>query len=632
HTYIPVEDIAQCFGFLYNKENGNIYLSRPESYVQNISWQKEGQRLIVELDKMTPYRINNTGNPRIIELELEKTVLAENFSDDLSNRSFFLRTTQIENEGRLKISIISQHPIPFQRDRCIEEDGNKLIINFLPSITGISWKNNQLEIMTNGVVSRPEIMLLTDPRRLVIDIPDLMLNDFDLELADNEWIKDIRVSQFQYDPIVLRVVLELYPDRYLHLAEDAASEGTIVLRPTARTILDNLSYEKNSLKFISDNKINPEVFKIKDPNRLVIDILNADRGKNFPDKIEVNDKLVKGIRSSRFNEETIRIVADLNQNIGYSLKEEYLPDGRIMNIVSFENNIQEMLINDTALKTDVVMNFTGEVNYEVKKFSFPDRVVVDIKGVDLTEGCRIPEPVGVVRKINISAYEAETQITRIEFETGEYNNYRIFSQNPDSSISLSFIKEEQDREDISNIIVIDAGHGGFDPGAIGPSGLEEKTINLELALKVENILKTAGYNVRLTRKDDTFISLKDRVEFANKLNAMLFVSIHINSANSPYSEGTETFIAPDKAASSLLLANCLQDKMLEELRRVDRGVKKENFYVIKYTKMPAALVEVAFLSNPHEESLLASNLFKEKAARAIAQGIIDYIKKINNGR
>jgi N-acetylmuramoyl-L-alanine amidase len=72
--------------------------------------------------------------------------------------------------------------------------------------------------------------------------------------------------------------------------------------------------------------------------------------------------------------------------------------------------------------------------------------------------------------------------------------------------------------------------------------------------------------------------------------------------------------------------------MLEELRRVDRGVKKENFYVIKYTKMPAALVEVAFLSNPHEESLLASNLFKEKAARAIAQGIIDYIKKINNGR
>lgn len=135
----------------------------------------------------------------------------------------------------------------------------------------------------------------------------------------------------------------------------------------------------------------------------------------------------------------------------------------------------------------------------------------------------------------------------------------------------------------------------------------------------------------LTRNDDRFISLKDRVEMANSLEAMLFVSIHSNSANATYSEGTETFIAPNKVASSQLLADALQQNLLKELKRYDRGVKKENFYVIKYTDMPAALVEVAFISNPHEESLLASNLFREKAARAIAQGIMEYMQKINNG-
>lgn len=135
----------------------------------------------------------------------------------------------------------------------------------------------------------------------------------------------------------------------------------------------------------------------------------------------------------------------------------------------------------------------------------------------------------------------------------------------------------------------------------------------------------------LTRKDDRFISLKERVEMANRMEALLFVSIHANSANTTYSEGIETFIAPNKVASSQLLANALQRNLLKELKRNDRGIKQEDFYVIKYTDMPAALVEVAFISNPHEESLLSSNLFREKAARAIAQGIIEYMKKINNG-
>lgn len=628
HTYLPIEDIAGCFGFLFNKEGSNIYLSRPETYIRDIRWEKEGQVIIIDMDKIVPYRINNTNNPARLELELEKAALADDFTDNLSNKNFYLAVTPVEEEARLKISIISQYPIPFQGDRSIAEDGDNLIINFLPYITGIRWNKDQLEISASGQMARPEIMLLQDPRRLVIDIPDLMLSNFELNLDNNPWIKEVRVSQFTYDPIVLRVVLELYPDRYLHLLEDTVLTEKIVLRTTERTNLTNLTFEANSIRFISDNKITPEIFKLKEPDRLVINILNAVRGQGFLDRIDVDSELLKSIRTSRFNEETIRIVADLKQDIGFSLQEKQLSDGRFMNIILFENSFRELLINDSELKTDLVLNFTGEVDYEIKEN--PGKLVLEVSGVKAVADYKVPAPLGAITDIKIKPGEGGEGI-RFEFATAEYDSYKVFSSKPATSITLSLMKEKLKDSKISNLIILDPGHGGFDPGAIGPSGLEEKDVNLAITLLAAEILQREGYNVMLTRKDDRFISLKERVEMANRMEALLFVSIHANSANTTYSEGIETFIAPNKVASSQLLANALQRNLLKELKRNDRGIKQEDFYVIKYTDMPAALVEVAFISNPHEESLLSSNLFREKAARAIAQGIIEYMKKINNG-
>jgi len=159
----------------------------------------------------------------------------------------------------------------------------------------------------------------------------------------------------------------------------------------------------------------------------------------------------------------------------------------------------------------------------------------------------------------------------------------------------------------------------------------EKDVNIDLAHRVSNLLKSAGYSVFLTRDDDTFISLKERVTMANEIKAILFVSIHINASSESYSEGTETYLAPEKAGKSSLLATFLQEELVSSLKRVDRGVKEGNLYVIKYTSMPAALVEIAFISNPHEETLLGNDLFKDKAARAIVRGITRYLDKIEQG-
>ncbi|MFW5971943.1 MAG: N-acetylmuramoyl-L-alanine amidase [Bacillota bacterium] len=624
HTYLPLEEISEAFGYLYKREGDNIYISRPKSFVDNISWQKEGQQLVVEMDKISPYRVNNTEDPRRIEIELEQAALAKDFTDGLSNKNFYLKVDSVDNQARLKVTIISNYPIPFHRDRSIQEDGNNLVIDFLPYIKGIEWKKEQLDIITNGVIKDPEIKLMQNPRRMVIDIPDVMLTEFDLKIPENEWIKDVRVSQFKYDPIILRVVVELHPDRYLYLDEGKGER--LVFQTTQRTTIENLEFENNQISFISDKELNPDIFTLNDPDRVVVNILNAFRGDNFLDAEDVNSDIVKSIRTSRFNDETIRMVVDMKKDIGYSLTDKNISDGKIKYIISFENDFREMIISDSPLRTDVKMSFTGNVEYELLEFENPSRVAVDVEGVKLEEKPVIPDPAGIIESIRVSQFSTDPDIVRFVFETEDYKNHQFLAVNNNNNINLSFVKQSEQRP-AEDVIVVDAGHGGFDPGAIGPSGLQEKGVNLDIALKVKKLLESKGHKVLLSRSDDTFISLKDRVNIANEAKAVLFVSIHANSSNTSYTEGTETFIAPEKVTDSLPLARFLQEEMLKDLNREDRGVKKDNLYVIRHTTMPAALVEVAFLSNPHEESLLESRLFIEKAAQAISRGIIKYIEE-----
>ncbi|MFW6030909.1 MAG: N-acetylmuramoyl-L-alanine amidase, partial [Halanaerobiales bacterium] len=567
-----------------------------------------------------------TDDPNRLEVELDKAALSEDFSDNLSNSNYYLRVNTVANQARIKFTIISNKPIPFINDNNIAEDGDNLLLNFLPSITEIRWRNQELEILSNGKISRPEIMLLQQPRRLVLDIPNLMLQNHELEIPENEWIKDVRVSQFKLDPVVLRVVLDLHEDKYLHFKEDRQDNDKIVLETSSnKTHLDDLLFTDNRLEFTSDNPIVPDIFHLEDPDRLVINIMNAVRGDSFLDNINIDSYIVSRIRTSRFNEETIRLVVDMNEMTGYRLDNETLANGRIKHIISFENNFEELLLSDSDSRTNVNLKFSGSIKYETKKLSYPNRFVIDVEGVNLREDYELPDGIGLIKDIRLSQYSKESKITRFVFETEKYEDINVFSMDTNTSINISFLKEVTEKI-TGEFIVLDPGHGGFDPGAIGPSGLYEKEVVLEIAQLTERLLKNAGYEVIISRNEDEFLSLKERVELANNLNAMVFVSIHANASNSRYSEGIETFIGKNKIADSLPLANLLQEEMINELKRVDRGVKKENFYVIKHTNMPSALVEVSFLSNPHEESLLASNLFKEKAARAISRGILEFIE------
>jgi N-acetylmuramoyl-L-alanine amidase len=153
------------------------------------------------------------------------------------------------------------------------------------------------------------------------------------------------------------------------------------------------------------------------------------------------------------------------------------------------------------------------------------------------------------------------------------------------------------------IICVDPGHGGNDPGAIGPSGLTEAEVNLFAGRLLATSLAEAGHDVIMTRSGMQGISLSDRCHMSNQAKADLYVSIHCNSASNSEAHGSETWYYTGSVAGKQW-AQRLQTALIRSGGRQDRGIKTGTFAVLKGTKAPAVLIELAFISNPDEERLL----------------------------
>lgn len=226
-------------------------------------------------------------------------------------------------------------------------------------------------------------------------------------------------------------------------------------------------------------------------------------------------------------------------------------------------------------------------------------------------------------------------------------------------------------------IVLDPGHGGFDTGAVGPTGLEEKSVNLSIALALADELRSSpGTAVLLTRTGDVYVPLEDRTALANRNGADLFISIHSNATLSKGVNGVETFFlnvdATDEEAMRLAafenrslisdgpedysgeqvdlrgilwdltktaahhessrFAEVVQASLAKMTGKENRGVKQAPFIVLSGAAMPAVLVEVGFISNPAEEKRLKSKKEHGRIAKAILEGIRDFIRTKSGGR
>jgi len=176
----------------------------------------------------------------------------------------------------------------------------------------------------------------------------------------------------------------------------------------------------------------------------------------------------------------------------------------------------------------------------------------------------------------------------------------------------------------SGCVVIDAGHGGKDPGAISCLGFHEKTVNLAVASKVADLLRRRGLKVVMTRGGDTFIELEQRAAVANTYRADLFVSIHADSSPSSSTRGFTMYVARSASWSSRRAAGAIARSM-GRTGLDSRGTQKADFRVLVKTRGPAVLIELGFLSNDREARLLRDNSFQNRLAQAIANGITDFL-------
>lgn len=172
-------------------------------------------------------------------------------------------------------------------------------------------------------------------------------------------------------------------------------------------------------------------------------------------------------------------------------------------------------------------------------------------------------------------------------------------------------------------VVLDPGHGGRDPGAVGPRQLFEKDVNLAVARAAAGFLEDR-VELILTRTQDETVSLRSRTNLANQARADLLVSVHANGSIYPEAHGTETFHYPGSRLGSRL-AGILQQRLVAALGRRDRGVKQADFFVLRETRCPAALVELLFVTNPEEARRLADPEVQQRAGAALAAGILDYL-------
>jgi N-acetylmuramoyl-L-alanine amidase len=378
-----------------------------------------------------------------------------------------------------------------------------------------------------------------------------------------------------------------------------AGEGQL----TAIRYWSNPGYTRIVLDVSAEAKFSTH-FLVPDPKkdeapRLYVDIEKTGLDEGLKEPTIVDDGLLRRIRTGLPHPDTVRVVLDLG-SIG---------------------------------------------DYKVFPLSDPWRIVIDIAGDKAPELKR--------REAQVSALP----------ESGSDAIAKVLKDTPKDQSSLHIPKAPATTT--LRRIVVDAGHGGKDPGAVGPSGLLEKTVTLKLAKALsKELTRQIGCEVVLTRSGDVYLPLEERTAIANKVGADLFVSLHANANKSRKAYGIETyylnFSKNDKAAAvaarengtsikqvsdlelilfdlmanakineSSRLATGIQESLVQHISKKysdirDLGVRQGPFYVLLGATMPSVLVETAFISNPREEKRLASNKYRESAAKAIASAIKDY--------
>ena len=348
-------------------------------------------------------------------------------------------------------------------------------------------------------------------------------------------------------------------------------------------------------------------------------------------------------------------------------------------------------VSTEANKTRIVIDANKEVKFKAMSLGEPDRLVVDIPNAWLSP--KLKKEYGVnsrfVGKVRVAQFNPQTVRIVVESKVGK-QNHKVFSlkggpvagrvvldigdlsgdtsgtkidlpkskptpapstkpttkPTPKPAAKPESKSENKPQDDVDGElagitglrgrkITIDPGHGGSDSGAIGPTGVMEKSVTLRVAQELRRLLVAEGATVYMTRETDTEVSpkgadasdieeLQARCDIPNQNGSDIFVSIHMDSFTNGAAKGTTGYYYSLGSKRSRELADKIRSGVIDQLGTQSRGTQSCNFYVVKHTDMPATLVEVAFISNPSEERLMNSEAGIKKAAQGIADGIADF--------
>ncbi|MDF2667735.1 MAG: hypothetical protein K0R67_41 [Paenibacillus sp.] len=270
---------------------------------------------------------------------------------------------------------------------------------------------------------------------------------------------------------------------------------------------------------------------------------------------------------------------------------------------------------------EVVIQASTPISPKISLLSGPERIIIDLPNLSMTGSpltalfpkgeIAVKDP--IIQKIRFA--QNSPTVVRVVLDLSKKSGYKLTEDKATNTIKIQMVNKRYK-------VVIDAGHGGSDPGAIAPSSRHEKEFTLAMEQKVIGLLKQMpDIEVYETRSDDTYPTLQERVDLANKLDAGLFISIHANKFSNPSVNGTETYYNRN---DSIDFAKLVHQKMMDVSGLADRGVRNGDFKVIRETKMPAVLLEVGYLSNKNDEALLFSEEFQNRIAGAIADAVKQY--------
>lgn len=461
---------------------------------------------------------------------------------------------------------------------------------------------------------RPQMQVLSSPDRLVVDLHGGAFRppDQDLPLGD-AGVARVRAAQFQIKPYITRVVFDLTQpvDARITTAADSFAL-TIEVRPRGAGPAVPSATPSPSPSPQAGGGPAPTPAPVPSPAAPVPPLPPASTVPPAPPTPPAPTPTPGAGQAPAVPFAPADQRPGLAPGLSPHGGEPWLDDGI--------PRVLQVRVEQTGSRFRILIDGTMPLGYTVRELVDPDRIVVDIEGaIFIPIKQEIPVAGAAVAEVRAAQFNNDPLITRVVVVMRRRAAYTVTASNPDGSTVAVEIPEPSLR---GHVVTIDAGHGGRDPGAIGPSGLHEKEVVLDIAQRLRELLVASGVRVVMTRETDMFVELADRPRIARQQGATAFVSIHANASTRPGANGSETYYLTPQ---SLVLAQMMQDELGRIPGLPNRGVKTANFLVLRDSDVPAVLVEVAYLSNSEEESKLRTPAFRQRLAEAVARAVSRFL-------